>query len=149
MSIIVSLLKTNACQCGHLFLDHGSHTSLLLRALSPVSTFGPLEPASSKLLLARDSIFQSKTSFCPKLSGRGGEFFLHFQAICLHKQGLSSPSSRPNWLFDHELPARLGLHHAMFHGETNVRRDLPPSHELIVLPCGVQRPRRGKHCRRK
>ena len=55
-------ITENQCVPVRLFLcvDHMSHTSLLLQALSPVSTFGPPEPASSKLLFARDSIFQSK-----------------------------------------------------------------------------------------
>ena len=39
--------------------DHGFHTLLLLLVLLLVSTFEPRESASSKLHLARNSIFQS------------------------------------------------------------------------------------------
>ena len=61
MSILVSSLKINVCQCGHKkHLDHGSHTSLPLQVLSPIATSELLEFASSTLLFVHDAIFRTK-----------------------------------------------------------------------------------------
>ena len=70
-----------------LYPDHGSRTSLLLQVLLPVSTSVFLEPVSFKLLFVHDALFSNPGSFCPVLSGQGGEFLLYFEAICFHEQG--------------------------------------------------------------
>ena len=60
VSSFISSPKTSVCQYGHLCLDHGSRTSLLLQVLLLASTSELLEPVSSKLLFVRDTIFWSR-----------------------------------------------------------------------------------------
>ena len=87
MSIVISLLKTNVCKCGHFYnhitgLTH--HCSCKSSSLPPRLNFSNLIHPSFFLLLIP---FSHSDSFCPTVRGQSREIFLHLKTKGLHQKG--------------------------------------------------------------